>query len=147
MSRDIFKQTFHVRWSDLDPNLHLRHTAYLDLCAATRFSYLENLGFTMEKFAELKVGPILFNENISYLSEVRAGDKLTVNVRISGLSEDGRKWKMHQEIFKQSDGKLAATLDISGAWFNVVQRKLQVPPDILKSKMDLLPKTDDFRLL
>lgn len=144
---EVFSQIFHVRWSDLDPNLHMRHTSYLDLCAATRFSYLEHLGFNMQKFAELKVGPVIFSEHIKYLSEVRAGEKVRVNVRIAGLSEDGLKWKMHQEIFKESDGKLAATLEIAGAWFDVVKRKLQVPPDILKSKMNQLPKTEDFEVL
>ncbi len=144
---EVFSQSFHVRWSDLDPNLHMRHTAYLDVCAATRFSYLENLGFDMRKFSELQVGPVIFSEYIQYKSEVLAGDKVRVNVRIAGLSEDGRKWKMHQEIFKESDGKLAATLDISGAWFSLVKRKLQEPPEILKSKMNQLPRTDDFQKL
>ncbi len=144
---EVFHQSFHVRWSDLDPNLHMRHTAYLDVCAATRFSYLENLGFDMRKFSELQVGPVIFSEYIQYKSEVLAGDKVRVNVRISGLSEDGRKWQMHQEIFKESDGKLAATLDISGAWFSLLKRKLQEPPEILKSKMNELPKTEDFKTL
>lgn len=47
---EVYFLEFHVRWSDLDPNMHLRHTAYNDMCAATRFSYLESLGFTMAKF-------------------------------------------------------------------------------------------------
>lgn len=144
---DVFCQSFHVRWSDLDPNLHMRHTAYLDLCAATRFSYLQSLGFDMAKFAELKVGPVIFNENITYRKEVRAGEKVKVNVRVSGLSADGRKWRMHQEIIKESDGQLAATLEITGAWFNVVNRKLQAPPEILKQNMDQLPRTEDFQTL
>ncbi len=144
---EVFWQKFHVRWSDLDPNLHMRHTAYLDLCAAARFSYLESLGFDMAKFAELKVGPILFSEHINYMSEVHAGEKLNVNVKIAGLSEDGRKWKMHQEIVKESDGKMAASLDVMGAWFSVVNRKLQKPPELLQSKMDQLPRTDDFKIL
>lgn len=40
---EVFEQEYHVRWSDLDPNMHMRHTAYADLCATTRFSYLESL--------------------------------------------------------------------------------------------------------
>ena len=144
---DIFEQEYHVRWSDLDPNMHMRHTAYADLCAATRFSYLESLGFTMEKFAELKIGPIIFNENVSYLSEIRSGEKVMVDVRIAGLSEDGRKWKMVQRVRRKSDGKMAATLEILGAWFDVVERKVTTAPEILQSKMDQLPKTEDFKTL
>lgn len=144
---DVYSQEFHVRWSDLDPNMHMRHSAYADLCAATRFHYLEQLGFSMAKFAELKIGPIIFNENLNYLAEVLPGDKVEVNVRISGLSEDGRKWSMHQEIFRKSDGKLAATLDIQGAWFDVVKRKVAPAPDILNSKVESLPRTEDFKVL
>ena len=144
---EVFEQEFHIRWSDLDPNMHMRHTAYGDLGAATRFAYLNSLGFTMKKFAELKIGPIIFTENLSYMAEVLPGDRVKVNVRISGLSKAGHKWKMHQEFFRVSDGKLAATLDITGAWFDVVQRKVSKPPEILHEKMEALPKTDGFELL
>ncbi|MEM7645593.1 MAG: acyl-CoA thioesterase [Pseudomonadota bacterium] len=144
---DVFFQEFHVRWSDLDPNFHMRHTAYLDLCAATRFAYLETLGFDGPTFAKLRMGPIIFNENISYLKEVLPGDQVKVNVRMSALSEDGRKWEMKQEIFRVSDGELSAVLIISGAWFDLVKRKVSLPPDLLKSKIDQLPKTEDFRII
>ena len=137
---EVFEQEFHVRWSDLDPNMHMRHTAYGDLCAATRFSFLNSLGFTMKKFSELKIGPIIFNENLNYLSEVLPGDKVRVNVRMSGISEIGHKWQMHQEIFRVSDGKLAATLDIKGAWFNIVERKVSIPPEDLFKKVEAIQK-------
>jgi len=144
---EVFSQEFHVRWSDLDPNIHMRHTAYLDLCAATRFSYLESMGFTMEKFAELKVGPVIFNENITYMNEVRPGDKVRVTLKVKGLSKDGRKWKMFHELYRVSDGKPAATLEILGAWFHIGDRKLRQPPELLQSNIDSIPKTEDFEEL
>lgn len=141
---EVFEKKFEIRWSDLDPNFHLRHTAYGDMCAATRFHYLASIGFTMEQFAKLKVGPILFKETITYIKEVLPNDSVRVNCRIAGLSEDGRKWKMFQEIFRDSDGKLSATLEIDGAWFNIVDRKVAQPPEHLKEIMKSLPKTDSF---
>lgn len=144
---EVFEQEFHVRWSDLDPNMHMRHTAYADLCAATRFSYLNSLGFTMKKFAEIKIGPIIFNENLNYISEVLPGDKVRVDVRMSGISKAGHKWKMHQDIFRVSDGKLAATLDITGAWFDIRERKVSKPPELLFEKVESIPKTEDFQIL
>ena len=143
---EAFKQEFHVRWSDLDPNMHMRHTAYADLCAATRFNFLNSLGFTMKKFAEIKIGPIIFNENINYLAEVLPGDKVTVNVRMAGVSKDGRKWEMFHEIFRNTDNKLAATLSIKGAWFDIAKRKVTFPPADLEKTIDSLPKTDDFKI-
>ena len=144
---DVFEQEFSVRWSDLDPNFHMRHSAYTDLCAATRFSYLESLGMTHQKFAEMKIGPILFNENMSYFNEVRPNDKVIVNVKISGQSKDGRKWKMRHEIKRKSDGKLAAQLEVSGAWFDVVNRKVTTAPATLLEKVESLPRTEDFQEL
>ena len=141
----IFEREFHVRWSDLDPNFHMRHSAYADLCAATRFDYLGSLGFTMEKFNELRMGPIIFNESLNYFKEVRSGDQVRVNVQISGLSKDGRKWKMHQEMFRASDDQLVATLDISGAWFNLVTRKVAEPPALLRDQVETVPRTADFK--
>lgn len=142
---DVYSQEFHVRWSDLDPNFHMRHSAYADLCAATRFQYLETLGFSAKKFAELKVGPIIFNENINYLSEVLPGDKVMVSVQIAGLSQDGRKWKMFHEIKRISDGKLAATLEITGAWFDILKRKVTPAPEVLRKQISTLPRTKNFQ--
>lgn len=144
---DIYKQEFHVRWSDLDPNLHMRHTAYADMGAATRFTFLDSIGFTMEKFSELRVGPIIFTENVSYLSEVRPGDKVIVTVQISGLSEDGRKWQMFHQFFRKSDNKRAATISISGAWFDLLKRKVCLPPEVLRATMEKVPKTEDFKII
>ncbi len=144
---EVYNQEFHIRWADLDPNGHMRHTAYGDLCAATRFAYLESLGFTMKKFSELKIGPVIFNENVHYLSEILPGDKARVNIRVKGLSEDGRKWKMLHEIYRLSDGKLSATLEISGAWFDLLKRKVTFPPNILQEKIKSIPRTEDFEVL
>ncbi len=144
---EVFNQEFHIRWADLDPNGHMRHSAYADLCATTRFDYLDSLGFTMKKFNELRIGPIIFNENIHYLSEVLPGDSVVVNIKVNGLSEDGRKWKMFHQVMKKSDGKVAATIEISGAWFDLVKRKVTFPPEILQEKIKQIPKTEDFKTL
>lgn len=141
---EVFEKTFEIRWADLDPNFHLRHSAYADLCAATRFQYLASIGFTMERFAKIKIGPIIFKETTCYLKEVLPNERVRVNCRVAGLSEDGRKWKMFQELFRSSDDKLAATLEIEGAWFDITQRKVVPPPGDLKETMSSLPRTDNF---
>lgn len=140
----VFEKTFEIRWADLDPNFHLRHSAYADLCAATRFQYLASIGYTMEKFAKIKIGPVIFKETTSYIREVLPNDSVKVNCKIAGLSKDGRKWKMFHEIFRESDNKLSATIEIDGAWLDVVQRKVVSPPDDLKTIMTTLPQTDQF---
>ncbi len=142
----VFTQEFSVRWSDLDPNDHVRHSVYADLCAAARFSFLEKMGYGMKKLSELKMGPVIFNENINYLSEVRAGDRIQVSLQIAGYSVDGRKWKMYHELFRLSDGKLSAQLEISGAWFDLVSRRVTAPEESLLKAIEALPKAKHFSL-
>ena len=145
MSENIFSEEFQVRWSDLDPNQHLRHSAYADLCAATRLSYLHSLGFNQARFAKLKIGPILFNENLQYKKEVVANERVKVNVMIAGVSKDGRKWKIRHHITRVSDQELCAVVDVSGAWFDVALRRVATPPRELLEVITDLPRTSDFQ--
>lgn len=140
----VFSQEYQVRWSDLDPNFHVRHTSYADLCASVRFEYLEKLGYGIYELGRLQLGPVLFNENITYMKEVRPGDRMIVNVAVSGLSQDGRKFKMYHEIFRKSDGALSATLEVTGAWFNLATRKMSPPPEALLRIMSTVPKAANF---
>lgn len=144
---EAYFQDFHVRWSDLDPNMHMRHTAYGDMCAATRFSFLDSLGFTMKEFAKLQVGPVIFNENLQYLKEVRAGETVRVDVRVSGLSEDSRKWKMRHQVIRLSDNKVSAIVEVQGAWLSLTTRKITPAPEVLQSAMGKLVRTDDFEVI
>ncbi|MCP4204821.1 MAG: acyl-CoA thioesterase [bacterium] len=64
MSAARFAQTFHVRWADLDPNRHMRNTAYLDYATEVRFAYLAENGFPQARFAEDNFGPVIFREEI-----------------------------------------------------------------------------------
>jgi acyl-CoA thioester hydrolase len=55
-----FSKQLSFRWSDLDPNFHVRHSAY-DFGAQHRIEILESLGLTM-KVLTGHFGPILFRE-------------------------------------------------------------------------------------
>ena len=122
-----FERTFSVRWADLDPNFHLRHSVYADFGADVRMKCLESNGFSLDRLRELGVGPILFSEKLDYLREVRAGESVTVNMMVVDLSPDGRKWSIKHEITK-GDGQKAAELLVTGAWFDTKARKVSVPP-------------------
>ena len=37
---DVYSKKVEIRWSDLDPNFHLRHSVYYDWGAYTRISFL-----------------------------------------------------------------------------------------------------------
>jgi acyl-CoA thioesterase FadM len=44
-----FSKQLSFRWSDLDPNFHVRHSAYYDF-GAHRIEILESLGLTMKVY-------------------------------------------------------------------------------------------------
>lgn len=143
----IFSHEFSVRWSDLDPNWHMRHTSYADMCAATRFYFLEQKGFGFQKLQQIMMGPVLFSENIRYLKEIKPNDRVIVQLQIAGYTQDGRKWRMFHEILRAHDGQKVAELEINGAWFDIKERKVKAPPNELMKAIEDLPKSQNFQML
>lgn len=141
-----FSQPIIVRWSDLDPNGHVRHSVYYDWGALARISYLERHGVGMKWMAENAIGPVLFREEARFLREVRMGDQLRVDFQVAGLSEDGRKWRIRHQVVRDQAEPVAA-LEVDGAWLDLRARKIRVPPDQLAEALGDLPKTSDFAVL
>jgi acyl-CoA thioester hydrolase len=141
-----YEKSFEVRWADLDPNFHLRHTAYNDYAAHVRFSCLADNGFSMKRFQELNLGPVIFKETTEYFKEVRSGDTITLNFLVAGVSEDGRKFRVQHDILKK-DGTKAATITVEGAWFNTQSRKVVPAPVELVTLLKNLPQTASFAVI
>ena len=141
-----FRKNFEVKWSDLDPNRHLRNTAYSDYATHVRFSYLAENGFTLKEFQKHGFGPVVFREETIFKKEVGPNRTLTVNFKVSGLAEDGSRWSLLHEI-ALPDGKLAARLTIEGAWIDLKKRKLITPPSEIFKLLNRLPKTEQFEEL
>ena len=120
-------QTYTVRWAELDPNGHMRHSAYADFAADQRVTWLASLGYDIRRFAELHLGPILFREETKFLKELRGGEQIRVDGRVVGGSPDGSRWTIEHTIYK-ADGRVAATVTVDGAWLDLDQRKLAAPP-------------------
>ncbi|MGB9429387.1 MAG: thioesterase family protein [Gammaproteobacteria bacterium] len=138
-----YHREFEVRWADLDPNGHLRHTAYMDCAAQARVGFLHDFGFTLERFRVLGIGPVLFREDTRYLHEVRASEHITVTTEISGLSPNRKHWRIRHRIYK-ADGELACTVDVQGAWLDLKARKIMMPPPELMQAMEKAPRTEDY---
>src|SRR5260221_2652182 len=73
-------RAIQIRWSDMDANRHLRHSAYYDYAAAMRIMILSDSGLTLKKLEEFEIGPILFREEAIFKREIRFDDKITVDV-------------------------------------------------------------------
>lgn len=139
-----FSKQFDVIWADLDPNRHMRHTAYNDYAAQVRVAFMTENGLSLEEMERQNLGPILFKEETQFLSEIRIGERIKVDLQISGLSHDGERWKMVHQIFK-SDGKLSAIIKVEGAWLDMEKRKLKAPPVDMVKQFNKLPKTEDYK--
>ena len=135
---DKFSTTYRTRWADMDPNGHMRHSAYADYAADQRVVMLAQAGFDLKHFARLRIGPILFREETRFLKEIGIGEEIRVNSRLVQLREDGARWTIMHGIFK-ADGQLAATVSVDGAWLDLAQRKLTVPPAELTEMMRAMP--------
>ncbi|MDX2481110.1 MAG: thioesterase family protein [Desulfuromusa sp.] len=141
---ESFEQNIQVRWSDLDPNGHVRHSVYFDFGAQARIAYLQQQGFGIDWMKSNGIGPVLFREEAKFYRELNSGDDLIINVKLSGLSDDHRKWSMHHQILRGDE--LCATLDLDGAWLNLKTRRIAPPPKELGTKFGALERTEDFRV-
>ncbi len=139
-----YSKTFEVIWADMDPNRHMRHTAYNDYAAQVRVAFMADNGLSLEEMEKLQLAPVLFKEETRFLSEVRMGEKIKVDLQISGLSSDGERWQMVHHIYK-ANGKLSAIISVDGAWIDMAKRKLKAPPEKFAANFNELPKTADFK--
>lgn len=132
-----------VLWSQIDANMHLRHSAYSDFAAQARLNVLKSMGFDAKLLASLKIGPILFREELVYLKEISLNDSVKVTCLLSKCRKDGSRWSFTQEIFR-SDGTKAAQVNTDGAWIDTEKRKLTgLPPEQLE-KFNTIPKSESF---
>lgn len=142
----VFEMPLQVRWSDLDPNFHLRHSVYYDWAAMCRMEFLVKHGLTPGLMQQLQFGPIIFREEAVFRNEVRYGDSININMMLVKGRKDYSRWTIAHEI-KKSDGTLCATVTIDGAWLNIAERKLFIPPAEAVKVFSELPVGDKFEWL
>jgi acyl-CoA thioester hydrolase len=140
---DVFVSKMQVRWADLDPNFHLRHSVYYDWGALCRMEYLSGAGITIDVMQSLRVGPILFREECTFRREIRMGDEVTISLKLLRSRRDFSRWSFQHQVMKNGD-TLSAMLQVDGAWMDVVQRKLMTPPEQIAAIFEQMAKTDDF---
>jgi acyl-CoA thioester hydrolase len=141
-----YRKNFEIRWSDVDPNGHARHTSYSDYAAHVRFGFMFEHGITYERLNEMGVGPVILKEELVYLRETRLNDKIEIEYSSLGLSKDGSHWKLRHDICNSS-GKRSVRITLSGGWIDMRTRKLVVPPDELSQIFQKIPQEKNFREL
>jgi len=142
----VYEKTLFAGWGDMDFNSHMRNTAYLDKSADLRMMFFAEHGFPMTEFVSRRVGPVVMKDELEYFREVGLLMPLRVTLSLAGLSEDGGRFLIRNEFFRE-DGKLAARVTSAGGWLDLSTRRLIAPPEALLGALHTLPKTDDFQIL
>jgi acyl-CoA thioester hydrolase len=141
-----FSLPIQVRWSDIDQNRHLRHSAYYDYGATVRIDCFSKHGLTNLKFEELRIGPILFREEAIFKREIKFEDKITVDLMVTKATSDFSRWSIRHHLYKENE-TLCAIINMDGAWIDIVKRKLAVPNDFIQNVINDFPKSQDFQLV
>lgn len=140
----VFTKQISLRWSDMDPNFHLRHSVYYDLGSQQRVEILDRFGLTLRVMQEQGFGPILFREECVFRKEIRLSDTVTINCALSSMRADASRWSIRHELRNQND-ELCAILTLDGAWMDTQLRKIANPtPAIARETFLKMPKTEDF---
>ena len=138
-----YQVTFNTKWSDFDPNRHMRHTAYNEYAAEVRIRYFADQNFSIDAFTKHNIGPILFEEYTSFRKEIHLGENISVNLKLSGISKNIERWKITHEVFNEA-GQLSAIIKVYGAWIDLTKRKLTIPPKEAQKLFFNTEKTEDF---
>jgi acyl-CoA thioester hydrolase len=138
-----FSKIISIRWSDIDPNIHMRHSAYYDFGAQQRIEIIEDLGLTIKLMQEQNFGPILFREECVFKKEIHLADTITISCRLAKRTPDASRWTIQHE-FISADGKSCAVITVDGAWIDTRQRKLLSPmPKLVTDIFDAFPLVND----
>ena len=143
---DVFLQPLQVRWSDLDPNFHLRHSVYYDWGAYCRLEFLGKYGLTSAIMQQLHFGPVLFREECLFRKEIRLGDPVLINLELVKSKKDYSKWTIQHKIFKDQE-TVAAILTVDGAWLDTIKRKITPPPPEALHVFSRMPLQESFQWL
>lgn len=135
-----------IRWSDLDPNFHLRHSVYYDWGAYCRMLYFDEHGLTGQVMQRLSIGPIIFREECIFRKEIKFDDIVTIDIAVTKAKRDFSRWSLRHRILKDKN-VLSAVLTLDMAWLNTKERKLATPVEEIGKVMDGMVKDDQFEWL
>lgn len=142
----MYSKTLFAGWGDMDFNSHMKNTAFLDKSADVRMMFFAEHGFPMAEFVRRKLGPVVMRDDVEYRKEVALLQEFTVTLAIAGLSPDGSRFVLRNEI-QRLDGTLCARVTSTGGWLDLAARSLVTPPPALQAALQALPRTDDYAAL
>lgn len=142
----IFEKHFEAGWAAMDFNGHMGNTAYLNYAVDTRMAYFISCGFPVSEFQRQQFGPVIRSDSVEYYREIRLMEPFKVTFEISGLAENASRFRIVNKIIAD-EVKLSARVTTLGGWLSFTERKLIVPPAIIRDALFNLEHTEDFEVL
>jgi acyl-CoA thioester hydrolase len=139
----MFKVPIQIQWLHLDPNNHVRHSAYFDFGAFARIAFLSSVGLDTPTMKKLHIGPVLFREEAIFKREILFGEEIECFVTAYKATKSYNRWGFKHDLVKK-DGTVAAIIYADGAWLDTQLRKLTDLPASFLEKFDDIPKDSGF---
>ncbi len=124
----VFFQKFEVRWSDIDANRHLANSAYVNFCAQTRMSFMNQHKMGISQLMRWGIGPVVLHESYHFYKEIMADQNVYVSIEVSGASKDASIYSFVHQFYLE-DGTHCATSEVIGVWIDMMLRKSTSPPE------------------
>ena len=140
---DRYAKEFLAGWGTMDFNGHMANTAYLDLAADVRVSFLADNGFPPSELRRLAIGPVVRKDELEYFREIGLHQTVVVTHAVLAMSPDGSRFRLENEIWLAT-GERAAVVRSTGGWLDLRARKLVVPPRELLNVFQRAPKAPGF---
>lgn len=114
---------------------HLNNAAYLAIFEAARWAVLTETGVPFERLVQYGVSPVILEVNLKFRREVRLGEEIVVETRFTRTGP--RRFLAHQRMVDAA-GKLRASAELVGSFFDVVNRRITDPPPPLLEAIGLV---------
>ncbi|MEU5658679.1 acyl-CoA thioesterase [Streptomyces sp. NPDC047737] len=114
-----------VRGYELDTQGHLNQAVYLQYAEHARWELLREAGLPQEKLLAHGIGPVQLEVTVTYLRELRGGDRVRVSCEL--LHGSGKTFEVRQQIVKE-DGTVAAEIRGVGGILDLTARRLIADP-------------------
>lgn len=142
----MFTKQFEIRWNDLDANMHLANSSYVNFMSHTRMAFFDVYGFSLDEISRHQLAPIVFYEHIYYFREAHIGDIITVGLEVTGLSEDGMFFSFNHHFYDEK-GRNIAHCEMLGAWMDYKSRKLTPLNQKFLKRSEAFPQSKEFKIL
>ena len=128
-----------VRSTEIDFLGHVNNTKYLDYMQWGREDWYMQAGMTFDRMLEQKIGTVIANINIDYLSACYMGEILVIETE--PVESGNTSFTMRQDIYKKDTGKEVSKSKVTVVFIDMdTEKSTPIPPELRKQIEENLPQ-------